>query len=733
NYNNFTENLNNISNFIEKLPFEEQTGSIKKVYHSQDTEIFYENENLEQIDDQRIETNTNEITKSRFNSKMLSQPNSYLKINQHSSDVTEKDNNLINDDSLKLYNPPNDISMFNQKIKDGKYKYNPLIQDLQNHYPAGLNRIEKIDKSHLHDKEIKQVENDQIGNLEQSSITNEILIDNIKQIDALDDEGIPKDNKSINNHKRLRENENIQKNEENFTEIYENFVKHAKCDSDFQGNSQFRCDKNSEVQKQPKVQNQLNNFNQSNILNPPNNFGENKTIPNTAYNLPSQSENSNQSNTPCLSGIPSKFILINNTNNNSNNLFTTGNFSQPFISYQLVISNQHVISNPTTNLYQQPIIIDNKSTLPTNYQTQNFDISSKILNNPVINNDQKTAPNNDNNLINNISQKISNNKSLNKNNGRPSFNCSKKYFIIFKKEILKIFKKYSFFSIFTQRFISSHHYDLDMKFFKTYSGNPFRQQIGEKFNLNQFTNRIERKYGKEALEIASQKYISFLTNVNVYYQIKSLKENLNKSKYEYTDLVYHEISKGIIYNININCKFADLSLSEDQELIIYKVIKSIIKFLEKISQDIYISNVFPEIKIIASLYFENFDKHTFEKIKWNSGKCLTMFIKHRIKLLEKKFPLINNDPEFSKRILETRIFYIYNLLIFLNMKRAHLLAYILLSIKSYYLRLEGELDTISEINEFDKVFKMSVSDLITIFKKNEFINSDAVDYKKFSF
>ncbi|KAG0434698.1 hypothetical protein DMUE_5073 [Dictyocoela muelleri] len=223
----------------------------------------------------------------------------------------------------------------------------------------------------------------------------------------------------------------------------------------------------------------------------------------------------------------------------------------------------------------------------------------------------------------------------------------KKYFIIFKNEILENFKKYSFGSIFTKRFIFSNCNDLDIILFKKYSGNPFRQQIGEKFNLNQFINRIERKYGKEALEIASQKYKSFLTNVNVYNQIKSLKENLNKSKYENTDLVYHEISKGIINNINNHCNFADLSLSEDQELIIYKVIKSILKFLEKISQDIYIYNVFPEIKIITSLYFENFDKHSYRNIKWNSGKCLTMFIKHRIRMLKIKFPLLITTLSFQ--------------------------------------------------------------------------------------
>ncbi|KAG0423422.1 hypothetical protein DMUE_6146, partial [Dictyocoela muelleri] len=272
NYNNFTENLNNISNFIEKLPFEEQTRSIKKVYSSQDTKIFYENGNLEQIDDQRIETNntqdteifyenenieqlnnqriindTNEDKLTNLISKILTRCNNYPKINLFSGDVTENYKKQTNNDTLAFNNLLND--MLSRIISESKSKNNPIVQYLQN-YPADLNRIDENDKSIYSLKETKCVENNQIENLEKSSAKNEIL------------------RTEITNFARLNDKSNCQfEKTKNFSEINDNSIENVKYRAYIQGNIKFQCDKNNEVQ------NQLNNFNQLNILNPSNIFG----------------------------------------------------------------------------------------------------------------------------------------------------------------------------------------------------------------------------------------------------------------------------------------------------------------------------------------------------------------------------------------------------------------------------------------------------------------------------
>ncbi|KAG0434697.1 hypothetical protein DMUE_5074 [Dictyocoela muelleri] len=218
NDNNFTENLNNISNFIENPPFKQQIGSIKPLYSSQDTEIFYEN--LEQIDDQRIVNDTNEDTLSNLISKILSRCNNYPKINLFSGDVTENDKKQTNNENLAFNNLLNDNLI--RKISENKSKHNPIVQDLQN-YPTDLNRIDENDKSIYSLKETKRVENNQIENLDEFKVQNKILGNKIK------------------NFTIINEKSNCQFDEiKNFGGINDNSIENVKYREYFQGNIKFQ-------------------------------------------------------------------------------------------------------------------------------------------------------------------------------------------------------------------------------------------------------------------------------------------------------------------------------------------------------------------------------------------------------------------------------------------------------------------------------------------------------------
>ncbi|KAG0440306.1 hypothetical protein DMUE_1837 [Dictyocoela muelleri] len=119
--------------------------------------------------------------------------------------------------------------------------------------------------------------------------------------------------------------------------------------------------------------------------------------------------------------------------------------------------------------------------------------------------------------------------------------------------------------------------------------------------------------------------------------------------------------------------------------------------------------------------------------KWHSGIFLKNAVEDQIKCLKSKYPLIanrNNDSEFLKWILEIRAFYIVKFLKFLNLKKPFLVAYLILSYKSYILRTQGSLNLINEKRDFKKMFKMNIINLINILK-NQFINDNKDSYENF--
>ncbi|KAG0440569.1 hypothetical protein DMUE_1645 [Dictyocoela muelleri] len=304
---------------------------------------------------------------------------------------------------------------------------------------------------------------------------------------------------------------------------------------------------------------------------------------------------------------------------------------------------------------------------------------------------------------------------------------------ILNDSISEIIKEPVKVSLRNNKFVKNSDCSFDIFPGKNIYGNPFRVNKQYDFNLIDLMNEIEQKYGENAINVAKEELMKKM----VCSQCNFLLSNLKIGYLSYFSICpenYHRNAKSIINETQKNFIFFELPFEEEDKLIIYRVTKSIIKFLQKFSNDPYISIFFPEIEIINSLYNSNIGNHRLIGVKWNSGLNIKTFLKHNLEWLKFKFPSIDdakNDEEFLKLILKIRLLYFVDFLKFLNVKKAHLTAYSLLSIKYYYLKKIGYFSPDAEKNEFKKMFNESTASLLNIFEHKIF-NTDKINYENFS-
>ncbi|KAG0428537.1 hypothetical protein DMUE_5816 [Dictyocoela muelleri] len=188
-------------------------------------------------------------------------------------------------------------------------------------------------------------------------------------------------------------------------------------------------------------------------------------------------------------------------------------------------------------------------------------------------------------------------------------------------------------------------------------------------------------------KLAKSAYNNFLEKLNP--DILSLMYEINASQNNKKMDLYSNINKVFIA-INHFIKFTNLQIIKKDSLIIYKVVKSISKFLKKTSEDLFFSQVFPEFRIINILYLLRFKDHHISGKKFHAGIFLKNVLKKKLKGFKDKYQNFGNidnlDKTYFKEILEIRTFYILTFFKFLNIKKPYLLAFHLLSIKSYLLK-----------------------------------------------
>ncbi|KAG0434229.1 hypothetical protein DMUE_5259, partial [Dictyocoela muelleri] len=644
------------------------------------------NKNVEQPPVQSLENDTDEDTLSHLISKILTKCRDSLKSNFHSNEITANSNKLVNTDTSVFNNLLNDLCMLNQKITDSKNKYNPIIHELEN-YPADLNRIDENDRLIYSLKETKQVENDQIENFEVFGLIN----DKITTPSVFNKESIDQNNKSKINLKRPCENIRLNENLEGeakkikITDIIDAIVEK------YFDNEESIHQQKINHQKQ-KISSELRTSYQSNITIQP----STSLYPNI-YQQPSTSYQSNIPQQPSTSY--------------QSNIYQQSNIQQqPSTSYQSNIQKQ-------SNLAQQPNLTEQPSTSYQPYflQEQAEDLNkvkrnnSGYLFNPKVHaeNIEVKKPNNNSSYsyiyktksrpssyAGNILERISDSTK----NGMIKYSKSS-IFLFYKLErnlklkIKDIFPKPGYFYTNTNVFIDINRENFDLKKNRNICNNPFREPNFGDLSLKELLDEVKGEHSENSFKISDENYKNFLKKLDIYDIIQNV-EKINILKYGIEN--YYNFANEIIKGINHKVDFIREPISKEEKLIIYNVSETIDNLLKTSASDSYISIIFPEIVFINNLYIENFAKHSLLNKKWYLGIFFMKSLPQIFLYLQQKFPIIENVEnirKFSREILFIRVFYIQDLLNFLNTKKPHLYAYYILSIKSHFLRIENKFNS----------------------------------------
>ncbi|KAG0428285.1 hypothetical protein DMUE_5838, partial [Dictyocoela muelleri] len=295
------------------------------------------------------------------------------------------------------------------------------------------------------------------------------------------------------------------------------------------------------------------------------------------------------------------------------------------------------------------------------------------------------------NIFSVVAEKISelqiSKKSENRVSDSTNYKKIKKYYCylkinIFLRFILKeIFPEDLPIFICTNEFINLNDSDLDLIKNKNAEYNIFRTNEEENMLFISLINKIEQKYGNEANKMAKSAYNNFLekSNLDIFVVMEKICSGQNDKK----NILYQKINL-IFYAINDLINFTNDQITETESLIIYKVLKSISKNLKKTSNDLFISRVFPEFRIINILYHSRMNVHQILERKFYTGIFLKKILKQKLKNFKDRYQsfekIDNLDDDYLKDILEIRVFYIFNFFKFINIKKPYLMAYILLSI-----------------------------------------------------
>ncbi|KAG0438007.1 hypothetical protein DMUE_3356 [Dictyocoela muelleri] len=311
-------------------------------------------------------------------------------------------------------------------------------------------------------------------------------------------------------------------------------------------------------------------------------------------------------------------------------------------------------------------------------------------------------------------EKFSNSKN-NKNSFK--YRCYLKINITVKYLLKEILGEEIPISICANIFINLYDGNLDIGKSKHAKYNIFRTNEHENNSFNSLISNIENNYGNEANKMAKSAYDNFLEKLNPYISvlIKEIYDGHINNKNE----LYSNINK-VFYDINNLIFFKNYQITESESLIIYKVLKSISKFLKKISEDQYLTQVFPEFRIINILYHLRIKDHHIYNRKFHAGIFLKKILKQKLNEFKEKYQSVQNlDDTYFKEILEIRVFYIFNLFKFLNIKKPYLLGYIFLSIKAYL--LHNEQASYKEKNDLEKIFSLHLLKLDKILNQEVFI------------
>ncbi|KAG0440537.1 hypothetical protein DMUE_1672 [Dictyocoela muelleri] len=268
------------------------------------------------------------------------------------------------------------------------------------------------------------------------------------------------------------------------------------------------------------------------------------------------------------------------------------------------------------------------------------------------------------------------------------------------------------------KFVNINNINLDIDKTKYNEYNIFRTA---KETFGSLISNIEQKYCDEAKKMVKTAYNNFLEKLNP--EILGLNEKINSGKIKNKKILYSNII-FLFTQIHKSDTFTNDQIIEPENLIIYKVLKSISKFLKRTSADPFLSQVFPELRIINILYHSRIKDHQLSGRKFHAGIFLKKILKLKLENFKDKYQSVQNidylDNTYFKEILEIRSFYIFNLFQFLNIKKPYLLGYILLSIKSY--RLQSQKINYIEKKEFEKIFSLHVLNLDKILDKQVFIH-----------
>ncbi|KAG0426352.1 hypothetical protein DMUE_5971 [Dictyocoela muelleri] len=228
--------------------------------------------------------------------------------------------------------------------------------------------------------------------------------------------------------------------------------------------------------------------------------------------------------------------------------------------------------------------------------------------------------------------------------------------------------------IYSNSFIKLNESNLDKIDNKNVRYNIFRTNEQEKGAIISLINNIEHKYGDEGNKKAKSAYNKFLGKLN--YKISAVLKKISYNQINNKKILYQKI-KSIFKAINTLNNFTNYKITETESLIIYKVLKSISKFLKKTSEDLFISQVFPEFKIINILYHSRIKNHQLSGRKFHAGIFIKKIVKQKLNEFKDKHQSVQNidnlDDAYFKEILEIRIFYIFTLFKFINIKKPVLL------------------------------------------------------------
>ncbi|KAG0433977.1 hypothetical protein DMUE_5348, partial [Dictyocoela muelleri] len=217
----------------------------------------------------------------------------------------------------------------------------------------------------------------------------------------------------------------------------------------------------------------------------------------------------------------------------------------------------------------------------------------------------------------------------------------------------------------TNSFIDLNHVSLDIANAKYTEYNIFRTNEYEIDAFGSLIRNIENKYGDEAKKIAESAYNNFLEKLNPDFFI--LMDEIMSDQIKNRNILYSNIN-FIFININKFINFTNDQITETDGLIIYKVLKSISKFLIETSSDSFLSQIFPEFRIINILYHARIQDHRISGRKFSSGIFLKKILKQKLKDFKVKYQSIQKIDNFGeislKEILEIRVIYIFTFLNF---------------------------------------------------------------------